>query len=91
MQKCYVGESFELAFKITDPSDSTRTVDTVTYSVYAPDGTISQAGAASVDEDGHTVRFRFLAETAGVNTIKLAWSMGQDRWICPHLMDVREA
>lgn len=89
MQYCYLEESFELSFSIYDPTDETRTVDEGTYTVYAPDGSTVQSGTLSVGEDGHTCTFRFQATTEGVNRIVLSWSMGLDRWRCPHMIDVR--
>lgn len=90
MQFCYLGETFELSFDIRDPTDDDRTVDAGTYTVTGPDGTILQSGALSVAEDGHTCTFRFNADEVGVNRILIAWSMGMDRWKCPHMIDVRE-
>lgn len=90
MQRCYVGESFELVFDITDPKDSTRTVDNATYRVITPDGATTQSGTMSIDEDGHAARFRFVAENLGVNTIEISASMGLDRFKWPHLISVEE-
>lgn len=88
MQKAYVGESFELVFDINDPVDSERIVDGGTFRVISPDGEILQAGSLSVDEGGHTVRFRFNAEAVGINTIEISWSMGMDRFKQPNLISV---
>lgn len=48
MQKAYIGESFELVFDISDPKDPERIVDSASYRVIAPDGSISQAGIMSI-------------------------------------------
>lgn len=90
MQKAYVGESFELVFDITDPKDETRVVDSASYRVIAQDGAIAQAGVMSIDDDGHTCRFRFNADSLGVNTIEISWSMGMDRYRQPHLISVED-
>lgn len=90
MQRCYIGESFELVFDITDPKDSSRTVDNATYRVITPDGATAQSGTMSIDEDGHTARFRFNAESLGVNTIEVCASMGLDRFKWPHLISVED-
>ena len=90
MQRCYVGESFELVFDIADPKDSERTVDNATYRVITPDGATAQSGAMSIDEGGHTARFRFVAENLGVNTIEVSASMGLDRFKWPHLISVED-
>ncbi len=90
MQRAYKGESFELVFDIIDPKDSTRTVDDATYRVIAPDGAIAQSGTMSIDEGGHTARFRFNADSLGVNTVEVSASMGLDRFKWPHLISVED-
>lgn len=90
MQRAYMGESFELVFDITDPSDSTRTVDNATYRVITSDGATAQSGTMSIDDDGHTARFRFSADNLGVNTIEVSASMGLDRFKWPHLISVED-
>lgn len=89
MQSAYVGESFELEFRFVDSKDTSRPVEAVTFRVVGPDGSVVQAGAMSIKEDGHSASFRFNAEAVGMNTVEVSWSMGQDRWIQPHLMEVR--
>lgn len=89
MHTAYLGESFELSFTMTDPSDADRTVDSASYRVIASDGeTILQAGTMGIDADGHTLRFRFNATEIGTCTIEVTWSMGLDRWVQPFLMSV---
>lgn len=90
MQYAYVGESFELVVDITDPSDPSRKVDTASFRVIAPDGAVAQAGIMGIDEDGHTCRFRFEATELGINTVEISWSMGQDRFRQPLLMNVED-
>jgi hypothetical protein len=88
MQKAYIGESFELVFDISDPKDPERIVDSASYRVIAPDGSISQAGIMSIDDGAHTCRFRFNADVEGISTIEISWSMGLDRYKQPHLISV---
>jgi len=90
MQHCYIDESFELVFEMHDPQDKDRKVDSATYRVIAPDKTIAQAGTMSVDEDGHTCRFRFAPTALGINTVEIAWSMGADRFRQPNLISVED-
>lgn len=90
MQRAYLGESFELVFDISDPSDLTRTVDNATYRVITSDGATAQSGTMSIDDDGHTARFRFSADNMGVNTIEVSASMGLDRFKWPHLISVED-
>lgn len=90
MHKAYLGESFELAFDISDPKDPDRVVDTASYRVIAPDGSITQAGTMSIDDTGHECRFRLSATQLGVNRIEISWSMGLDRFIQPHLISIED-
>lgn len=90
MRKAFVGESFELVFDFKDPQDPTRVVDSATFRVLAPDGSVAQAGTMSIDDGGKSGRFRFTASEVGVNTIEIAWSMGLDRFRQPHLISIEE-
>lgn len=90
MRKAFVGESFELVFDFKDPQDSTRVVESATFRVLAPDGSVAQAGTMSIDDGGKSGRFRFTASEVGVNTVEIAWSMGLDRFRQPHLINVED-
>ncbi len=85
MDKAYVGESFEVEFRICDPKDPDRTVDSANY-VVTLDDAIVDAGKMSVD--GTVCRLRFNAESAGMHKIEVKYSMGQDRFVDVFLMSV---
>jgi len=89
MQECYVGESFPLKFKIKLDADETATVDSGQFEVWLGDE-LMQSGTLALDQDGHTVSFRFIATKPGVHEIRLTWRIGQDHWAQPFLMKVSE-
>lgn len=89
MQSAYLGESFELEFQAYDKKDESRVVDRADVVVRSPSGAIVQSSAMSIDSDGHTMRFRFEAQAEGVNEIIIHYTMGLDKWISVHMMDVR--
>lgn len=87
MQRAYLGESFEQSFRISDPRDPEREIDSATYRIIKiDDGTIADAGIMSVE--GREVKFRFNAVYPGVMRIEVTWQMGQDKYMQPFLMSV---
>lgn len=91
MEKAYYGESFELSFKMYDARDKTRPVQAATFTVADKDGTVVQSGALSIQEDGHTGTFRFIANTKGMNCITIAYRIGDDHWKQPFYLNVEAA
>ena len=87
MDTAYLGESFEQSFKITNKKDSTVLASSATFQIVV-DGQIKQSGALAVKEDGITWSFRFIASTLGVNEIRITYTMGDDTWIEPFLINV---
>ena len=90
MDSCYLGESFELSFDCYDRRDRSRPVDSATYAVRTSDGAIVQGGTMSKGDDPNVVSFRFNATVAGMLTITVSWTMGQDRFQERFLLQVRE-
>ncbi len=88
MKECFVGESFPQKFVITLDSDSEVRVDSGEFEVYLDD-ILMQSGTLAIDEDGHTVSFRFSATAPGVHEIRLTWRIGDDLWKQPFLMRVK--
>lgn len=87
MKECFVGESFPQKFRIALDSDSSMSVDSGQFEVWLGDE-LMQSGTLAIDEDGHTVSFRFIASEPGVHEIRLKWRIGQDHWAQPFLMKV---
>jgi len=90
MEKAFLGESFELRFRMYDARDKTRTVDSATFTVTDKDGTIIQSGALAIQEDGHTGIFRFTATAKGQNKIVISYRIGDDAWRQPFYLNVEE-
>ena len=91
MEKAYYGESFELTFKMYDARDKERPVESATFTVTDKNGEITQSGALSIQEDGHTGTFRFIANASGPNKIVIAYRIGDDHWKQPFYLNVEEA
>jgi len=90
MERAFVGESFELRFKMFDARDKTRTVDSATFTVSDGDGTIIQSGALSIQQDGHIGTFRFVASVSGPNKIVISYRIGDDAWKQPFYINVED-
>lgn len=82
MDTCYLGESFELKYKVEKGP-----ISSASFKVYGPDGTIQDQGLMGIDDK--VISFRFTAETVGMHTIDVTWVTGQDVWRTPFLMDVK--
>lgn len=87
MHTAKLGESFEQPFTMYDDRDKTKTVGSATFEVVVEEETV-QSGAMSIDEDGHTCSFRFLASNLGVHAINIQYTIGDDTWRCTFLMNV---
>ena len=85
MERAYLGESFELSFRIRDSRNPDRKVDTADYIVWLDDKAVD-SGRMTVE--GELVRFRFQAKNVGVHRIEVSWTMGQDRFKQPFLINV---
>lgn len=82
MDSCYLGESFEKKFKV-----SNGPVASASFKIYAPDGSILDQGLMGIDDK--ILSFRFTAEAVGMNIIEVTWTTGQDIWKSKALMEVR--
>ena len=82
MEQCYLGESFELRFKVEKGP-----ISSASFKVYGPDGTIQDQGLMGIDDK--IISFRFTPDEAGQHTIEVTWVTGQDVWKNPFLIDVR--
>lgn len=82
MEQCYLGESFEIRYKVEKGP-----IASASFKVYRPDGTIADQGLMGVDE--RIISFRFTPDVTGMHTIDVTWVTGQDVWRNPFLIDVR--
>lgn len=86
MDSAFVGESFELRFRLTDSRDPERKPDTAQY-VVRLNGAVSKSGTMTIN--GNVASFRFEAKAEGMHEIEVSWTMGLDKWRAKHLLNVR--
>lgn len=86
MQDAYLGESFPVRFRCTDPENPDAPVENPTCTVYL-NGAVVQSGTMGVD--GDVVSFRFEAEREGVHELVVAYTMAGNRWVTTHRISVR--
>jgi len=82
MERCYLGESFEISFKVNKGA-----ISSTSFKVCRPDGSVQDQGLMGID--GQKISFRFTPDAAGIHTIEITWTQGQDIWKNPFLIEVR--
>lgn len=91
MERCYIGESFELRFYLGCRKDEDLSVNSATMTDYGPDGeAVTTDAAMSIGEDGHTASIRYTPSGVGMHRLVVTWRIGQDAWVQPNLLQVED-